>query len=218
MSPSRLVSIAALLSLALGPSVLADPPAGKKPWAWTLDERLAVRFDPLLIAERQAAEEAHAHAAGAHGPGPQRHDQHRYSIAGDRHPELLLPHELFDSLLTGFAPDDQRRERQRASLRPAMIALGFEEEIFWAKLREAASRYLETYAYPAPGAPVATPSRPYDLCHEAFVALSNARHVFGRERFDRFLYEAVAPATWVASSTTADDPAADLRFVAGGCR
>lgn len=184
-----------------GSAGVSRSPQQKMGWEWTLEERLAMRTDPVKIAERA------------------RETAQNYSIDGSRNPELLLPHELFQSLLTGFVPDDDRRRRKRESLRAGIIASGFAEELFWAQLRSAASEYIDTYAYPAPGAVVSLADRRnYGLCRTAFDALQNARQVFGRERFDRFLYEVVAPRVWVASATNAPDPAAELRYVEEGCR
>jgi len=210
--------LAGLGAAAHGPANHA-PGVQKEPWEWTTDERLAERLDPAKIIERQREQEAGHSAPGAQPQTAERQGVQNYDIDGSRHPELLLPHELFQSLLTGFVPDDERRNRQRESLRPGIIAAGFGEEIFWTKLREAASDYIDRYAYPRPGmtAPASRGSRDA-LCRAAFLALNNARRAFGRDQFDRFLYEGVAPRTQVASATSAIDPAVELRFVAGGCR
>lgn len=176
----------------------------KRPWEWTTEDRLAARVDPVKIAER-------AQSTG-------RETTQKYSIDGSRNPELLLPHELFQSLLTGFVPDDERRRRKRDSLRPGIVASGFNEELFWAQLRSAVGEYIDNYAYPAQETVVSlTDRRGYGLCRVAYTALNNARQVFGPDRFDRFLYEVVAPRVWVASATNAPDPAAELRYVERGC-
>jgi len=192
-------------------------PQQKKPWEWTVEERLAVRLDPAKIAERQDAAEAGQHMARPQSAPVRREDVHNYSIDGSRYPELLLPHELFQSLLTGFVPEDHRRMRQRESLRRGIVAAGFDEELFWTKLRSAAGDYIDNYVYPPPGS-IESESRGHKtLCRAAFLALNSARQALGREEFDRLLYEVVAPLTQVASATSAADPAAELRQVAGGC-
>lgn len=190
----------------------------KRPWEWTTEDRLAARVDPVKIAERQNADEARYHSAGAQAQSTGRETTQKYSIDGSRNPELLLPHELFQSLLTGFVPDDERRRRKRESLRPGIVASGFNEELFWAQLRSAVGEYIDNYAYPAQETVVSlTDRRGYGLCRVAYTALNNARQVFGPDRFDRFLYEVVAPRVWVASATNAPDPAAELRYVERGC-
>ncbi len=190
----------------------------KKPWEWTIEDRLVARVHPVKIAERQDTEEARYHSAGAQAPSTERETTQSYSIDGSRNPELLLPHELFQSLLTGFVPDDERRRSKRESLRPAMVTSGFDEELFWAQLRSAAGEFIDNYAYPARETVISqSERRQYGLCRSAFRALNNARQVFGPDRFDRFLYEVVAPGTWVAWATDAPDPAAELRYVERGC-
>lgn len=190
----------------------------RRPWEWTIEERLAARVNPVKIAERQNAEEARYRSAGAQPPSTAREPTQSYAIDGSRNPELLLPHELFQSLLTGLAPDDKPRAAHRKSLRPGIVASGFDEELFWALLRSAAGEYIDNYAYPARD-PVSSMSDgpQYGLCRAAFTALNNARQVIGPDRFDRFLYEVVAPGTWVGSATNAPDPAAELRYVERGC-
>ena len=190
----------------------------KKPWEWTIEERLAVRLDPAKIAERQDAAEAGQPIARPQSAPGRREDVHNYSIDGSRYPELLLPHELFQSLLTGFVPEDHRRMQQRESLRRGIIAVGFDEELFWTKLRSAAGDYIDHYVYPPLGSTESEPRGGHKpLCRAAFLALNSARQAFGRDEFDRLLYEVVAPLTQVASATSAADPAAELRQVAGGC-
>lgn len=196
----------------IGTWAVAEQPE-RKPWEWTQEERLAVRLDPAQIARRQNAEAARAAAATPQPSTTAQQGLHNYSIDGSRNPELLLPHELFRSLLSGFMPNEEARQRKRDSLRAAIVAAGFDEALFWSQLRAAASEYIDNHVYPAPG----TPHRP-GLCRSAFVSLNNARQVFGKDRFDRFLYEAIAPVTQVTSATNAADPSAELRFVAAGCQ
>lgn len=201
-----------LYVLVCSASIRAADPA--KPWEWTLEERLAVRLDPEKLAKRQEIEDAASRVMGRELQ--RRHTAQNYAIEGSRNPELFLPHELFDMLLTGFVPDAKRQAHQRASMRPGIVAAGFDEEIFWAKLRSAASQYIDTYTYPAPGR--SRSSVPYAMCRDAFLALNASRQVFGRETFDRLLYEVVAPGTQFAEATSAPDPAAELRFIANGCQ
>jgi hypothetical protein len=194
------------------------PEQQKRPWEWTLEDRLVARVNPVKIAERQDTEEARYHSAGAQAPSTERETTQSYSIEGSRNPELLLPHELFQSLLTGFVPDDERRRNKRESLRPGIVASGFDEELFWAHLRSAAGEFIDDYAYPVRETAISlSEPRQYGLCRGAFTALNNARQIFGPDRFDRFLYEVVAPGTWVGSATNAPDPAAELRYVERGC-
>jgi len=88
----------------------------------------------------------------------------------------------------------------------------FDEQLFWAQLSSAASDYV---AYKDDDASHRDRNRG---CRLAFDALNAARQVFGQDRFDRFLYQGVAPLTQVASATTSADPAAELQRLAAGCR
>jgi hypothetical protein len=205
-SPNKLLAAACLFVMAASASYGQEGSAGargKRPSEWTLEERLAARLD-----------RGRAAARGASG-GQAIHD---YALDGSRDPELLLPHELFQSLLTGFVPDPARRERQRAAQRPRLAAVHLNEELFWATLHTAAAPYLDTYLYPSPEATGAeTAKQSATPCRAAFAALNRARDAFGRDVFDRFLYEAVAPVTQVTVATSASDPAAELRSTASGC-
>jgi hypothetical protein len=206
-----------------------DPPArengknavqrARAPWEWTIEERLSARLDPMSIAERQDAAEGRHPTIRSQSVREVREGIQNYSVDGAVNPELLLPHELFQSLLTGFVPDEQRQRRQRESLRRGIVAAGFDEELFWAQLRSAASEYIDSYLYPPPTRIESTSRQDRDgRCRAGFVALNTARQVFGANEFDRFLYDVVAPRTQVASTTSAADPAAELRYVELGCQ
>ena len=214
----RTARVAILLSLVASSLFAADvsiPPTDKKPWEWSLEERLTVRLDPAKIAERQLKAEADVHALGQQTKQAMRERADNYGIDGRQHPELLLPHELLESLLTGFMPDRDGQARWRKYLRPAIKSAGFDELLFWARLNSATSEYV---AYKYRDSETSTDRGPDFRCRSAFDALSAARQEFGQERFDRFLYQGVAPLTQVASATTESDPAAELRRVATGCR
>jgi hypothetical protein len=222
----RAVICAAVLAIVVRGGALGAQPAGvdsprpsepehKQPWEWTIEERLAARLDPVNIAERHEVEEIKDRAAGIVRRARANAGPHRHSIDGDRNPELLLPHELFDNLVTGLASGELRR-RKRESLRAGILASGFDEELFWSQLYSAASEYVDEYAYPRSDGAVVREDR--GRCRASFTALTNARQIFGQDRFDRFLYEVVAPRIRLAWATTAEDPATELRFVTGGCQ
>lgn len=189
-----------------GHAALGQPQkaSSKRPSEWTVEERLAVRLDHQKIVQRDPS-------------GKQ--NQHNYAIDGSRNPELLLPHELFQSLLTGFVPDPVRRERQRSALRPRLIAEGLDETWFWTTLRAAAGSYIDGLYPPSPAEGSVRPAERSAMpCRDAFNALTRARAAFGKDVFDRMLYESVAPVTQVLVTTSAADPAAELRSKEGGCQ
>jgi hypothetical protein len=211
-----LLSAGALTAASPQPS---SPPENKKPWEWTIAERLAVRLDPARITERELEDETQRRALGTQAKAAPRERVNSYTIDGRRHPDLLLPHELFDGLLTGFVPNETRQARQRKNFAPAIVSAGFDERLFWAQLYSVASAYV-SYKYAETGRSMdSAANRDRDhACRLAFDALTAARQLFGQERFDRLLYQGIAPLTQVASATNAIDPAADLQRVAAGCR
>lgn len=212
---SRLTSIAAVLLIAGTASAQlpsAGPATEKRSWEWTLQERLALRLDPAAIKARQLSREVNDPASKSQIKTDPPESPLSYSIDGRVHPELLLPHEIFESLMTAFTPDEDRRQRYREGVRAGILAAGFEYEQFWSLLSSVTGEYAR-YKYGAGGGT-------HDLeeqCRLSAAALTQARQVFGKERFDRFLYEVVAPGIQVASATNAQDPSAELRRMAEGC-
>lgn len=199
-------------------SIQAQAPVNKKPWEWTLEERLASRLDPKQIEKRELEREADYHSMGSQAKPALRERAGDYTIEGRRHPELLLPHELFRSLMTGFIPDQKRREKERQSLRNGILAAGFDEELFWSQLASVTGQYvLYLYNEPGPGGTWASDAK-QNGCRVAYGALMGARELFGQERFDKLLYQVVAPQTNVSAGTTATDPAKELRERERGCR
>lgn len=206
-------------------SVFAVDGLGQEPWRdpnpyrhiseLTVEERLAERLDPARIAERArehrlrhpqiAAFERSTHAA------ERPEGVITYVIDGRRNPELFLPHELFSSLLTGVRLREPLRTKQRGFFRESIRRFGFEDELFWRELERAAAdltSMLETKRVDA---------SPDEGCRQRHRALQTAREIFGRQRFDRFLYEVVAPAAQQSSATNVSDPAAALKREAEGC-
>ncbi|MGH2628033.1 MAG: hypothetical protein ACRDHY_15445 [Anaerolineales bacterium] len=189
---------------ALCPFLLLPPSqaqiTAKAPWEWTTEERLAARFDPEQIAARRA--EA---LAKQDEPGPVPAPGFAV-INGARNPELLLPWEIFQHLLAqGLNPlpplQDEFRRRAEA------LAPGGELPAnFWNRLRLAGGDFLaaagtrraliaelnrapET-ARAAISAKIAAAGTGY--CEKRVRALERARKEFGRDWFDRFLYQAAA--------------------------
>lgn len=221
------------LDLCLVTSAAASAQAtGQKPaWQWTLEERLAKRFDPAQIQARAIAERARQQELQAMGmPGTRSGRVHKLqdSFNGQETPELFLPSELFENLLLrGFPPDGRHQQESRRSLEERAAALGFGAD-FWKRLGRAAAPYLElrrerdrlaladqrstTEASRLNGA-----LTPNALCQARHKALNDAKALFGEEVFLRLLYEAVAPNLGVAYLVE-DGIEEDLRRTEGGCR
>lgn len=195
----------------------------KQPWEWTVEERLAKRFDAIDARERRAAYEdthrAQLRAAAADLESVSFADESasgaiHQSIDGRRNPELFLPHELFESLMSGLQPDAQRRAAQRQFYAPAIRAAGYDPETFWSRLAEVAQAYANV-RYESSGATAAMSRR--QRCAERHHALEAARRAFGQDLFERFLYTVIAPTKQKASVTVGVDPADELRQAETGC-
>jgi hypothetical protein len=178
----------------------------KPPWEWTIDERLADRFDPAKIQERELAYRSKfPQSRGGHGKVV-------YVIDGARNPELFLPSELFDVLLRkAFAADEAKRAAARTSIRPALAPLAQDEKAFWDKLEAITAKYV-TMKFGFAG------SDPDARCRARYDALEAAREAYGRYEFDRFLYTVFAPAMSSSEATSDPDPAARRRREENGCR
>ena len=113
--------------------------------------------------------------------------------------------------MSGFDPDPEIRNKQRELLRDALEARGYDEDLFWAQLESVSTRYA-ALRYTDEDA------NEEEQCRAAFTALESARTLFGRDNFDRFLYEAVAPGMSFSIATNAPHPSQRLCWIANGCR
>jgi hypothetical protein len=199
-----------------GPLKPASQPE-KRPWQLTVEERLSLRLDPALISQRQLEGEQRDRAMGKNPDSAVREGPKNHSVNGAVSPELLFPHEMFDSLMAGLVPDETRRFRNRRNLAAGIRSQGLDPDNFWAQLETVVDEYAR-YKYRGQlGMATTRNEDPQHRCRLAFQALTSAREAFGAERFDRLLYEVIAPVTQVASATTGD-PADELRRAAGGCK
>jgi hypothetical protein len=175
---------------------------GKPPWAWTAAERSKARLDPAKRAARQAEHRARAMARG--GVNAPEASSTGEVIDGEVNPELFYPTELFESLVYSAFVSLPRiyprvvRERSSDLFRDAREWERFADIVapFAAALAE--ERYLLDVQ--SKGDPSTTPRAIQRLvvlrqekCALLGNAISGARASFGRERFDRMLYETVPP-------------------------
>jgi hypothetical protein len=157
-------------------------------------------------------------------------DGYSEMVDGKTRPELLLPYELFDSLLEGLSEKETHRAKARQVLDPQLRAFGFHPVVFWSTLATVAGRYLKTRAEnwrlhqqstiftTAAGIKTWLPINQAD-CALRIAALNEARQKFGgTEEFDHFLYTAVAPNVMHTTSGSGSDRAAQLRYMARGCK
>jgi len=237
----------ALLSLFLSGTQSIQAADGKtdktpKPaWQWTLEERLAKRFDPEAMRARVAAKVAERAAywkkLEAEGSSPlgdpedftdwsRRSD--RDVINGRTNPELFLPLELFTYLLAdAFPPGGIDASESRRTIEERAAALGFGSDL-WTRLREVASPVLEIerrreeLAKSNPSAIRTKEGAEMDetdlaFCRARAKAMAKAEAEFGKEPFLRLLYEVTITSTEVVYDTY-EGIAEHRRYLEEGCK
>jgi hypothetical protein len=217
-----------------GSSAKGSP--SKPAWKWSVDERLAKRFDPESMKARAEARAARLKDLERHFPAPTddlfasevKNQQNVDTIQGDTNPELFLTFELFDQLLEmGFPPHGMNQRESRRLIEEQAVVLGFGQDL-WDRLERAAAPFLKLRRREERLARNGLlPSRPADgtkmspealhWCRERARAIAAAKAEFGEESFLRLLYAGVTPGfgiTYVFDPGDADR----LRYVEGGCR
>jgi hypothetical protein len=206
-------------------------------WKWTLDERLAARFDPAAMAEREAEYQAEQDAVRKRHPEllakrksetPASPPRPTEMLDGSKTPELFLPGELFDVLLSqAFVSEQESAGLQvsRSDFESWAAALGLGRDL-WDRLEETAVPYLKLFQNEKRQGNnlrvIATTGDEEELriCRARAQALEAAIAELGEEAFLRLLYEGVAPYIRQASLSPSDyqRKADELRFQEGGCR
>lgn len=234
---ARRVRQVALVLMLAAPMVSAQSssrpeeiPGNKPAWQWTIEERLAKRFDPAEMKERAEAENRRIQelvklgmlSAEAVSSLPLQADTD--SISGRETPELFLPTELFDALLNcAFPPDGRNQEEGRAGIEERAAALGFGADL-WRRLGRISSPFLEVRREHARSA-ISSKSERGDerltipLCQTRAAAMAAAKAEFGEEAFLRLLYEVVAPS--LSKASRIEDRQSfekNVKWVDGGCR
>lgn len=196
--------------------------------AWTLDERLANRCDPLKARERtregeRASTELTAQFV-ARGLLPPRQSagatSHADIISGRFHPELFLPHELFQDVVHGVAFDPG----YRLVYGPKVEAAGLSPD-FWSRLESLSAAYIsdlheqrnrlsDKSAAGRARAMARWVALDRQTCHDGSLALRAARATFG-PALDHFMYEYVAPESTAFFDEISDERT--LRSREAGC-
>jgi hypothetical protein len=238
--PRRLVAVSLAVGLAgvfLAGAAGAQAPEGsqqeksqgkpaKPAWQWTLEERLAVRFDSEGMKRRVAREAESAKKTAARfgerfdiAPG-------QHSIDGKSEPELFLPSELFDVLLSDAFHENTLHQREmRPHLEERAAILGFGSDL-WTRLEKVGAPYLRLRDERNLRA-LAAAARSEEfkdseknglmICRAKAKALADAKIEFGEQALLRLLYEAVAPTLSIGFQT--EEGLADrLRFIEEGCQ
>lgn len=204
---------AIIIAVAVVPASVADEQSRDlqpNAWEWSLEERLAKRFDPEHIATRDRAYRTDHRGASSMQGGDAA--ANGYGIDGRRNPELFLPHELFDYLLSGLANDQELRAKQRGWIGPRLRAFGYDDDRFWLQLEIISSSYLA--AKHAPDQAPDSDRIERNCLRNA--ALASSRAAF--PRFDEFLYTVIAPRSQAAFSSATREAAQALRRAAERCQ
>lgn len=214
-----------LLAAALIASItVAEEPqrrAEKRVWQIDDSERIARRYEPGEFALRRSR----AIALG-------REVRETESIVlGSENPELFLPWELIGFAKLLYYPETVEQREKAGRIRERAALLGFDQKFLerlqpiTQPLLDALSenrrlqRKLETMTEDDPASrKLGEEARRVNklICPAHATAIAAARQEFGRETFDRFLYEAIAPEAVLTVIPTKDPEA--LLWYEQGCR
>jgi hypothetical protein len=225
-SPFHLVFV--VIAASLPATSKAQEP--KPSWRWTLDERLAQRHDPVAAAARLRAEAGRVSSLATTATAKVTLQGNSDYISGRDHPELFLPWELFDHMMTmAYADDTEVRSIFREAKSSSLSGCGLPVD-FWDRMEAISVAYLsdgsqlrDLHKQPVSDADVksrmAIESHALEnlKCRDRADAIAAARHVFG-EKFDRLLYEAIAPSMSIGIGRLGPISEARQREIEAGCR
>lgn len=185
------------LMILLATATAAEPRA---PWKLTTTERIRLRRDPNLAAERRRT--------------PALIDMNVASsadvISGKDHPELFLPTELLTFLITSVARDAATSSRTKRDLDPLLQTFGWDASSFWSDIDRVAAAYIAS----GNGIDVEGVERDRRMCSARAAALADLRGRY--KRFDEFLYVGIAPTRTIIEEVSRS---ADwLLWIEGGCQ
>jgi hypothetical protein len=184
---------------------------------WTLEERLANRCNPLKAEERaRQSTQANSRLTSESLPTTNAADV----ISGRTHPELFLPHELFEEVVR----DAAFRPGFPSFYRPRVEAAGLPTD-FWNRLESLSAAYIrDLREQDNRGSDKSVAGRALAIarwsaldrqtCHDGALALRSARAAFGAP-LDHFMYEYIAPDTTARYDEVPDERT--LRSREGGC-
>lgn len=217
-----------LLAVLSSVSLIAQAQAPKEPWTLTVEERIALRTNLELARERvrRARRPQTLEAPTANREMRPSADD----FDGKTHPELFLPHEVFRTLVNlAFLGPPRTGQLFRKGFMPEVKRRGLPPD-FWERLRSVSAIYVadsQALMEIGPGArqqsgrardraEQALALKQGDECRSRADALAAARSEFGRERFDRFLYEVIAVNKFHSEDRLPDPKL--LRWAEEGCR
>ena len=200
--PNLTLTTSIILTAVLAPAQTTAKP----PWSWTDDERARERLDPQARRDRLAAYKSSGRVRNA-APG-------FTPIDGKRNPELFYPHELMDELLRHLDVPVAQLARQREDYRKEIEAAGLDYDSFWRTIEPHATTFNAVWRQMGELQRLSRGHGPeqsqwkelaQELCIARVTALATAQSRFGVERFNRFLYAAIAPRLtyWVSDEENA---------------
>jgi len=154
-----------------------------------------------------------------------------YVIEGSHDPALFFAWELLDSFIGITDLQPSRAAQARVVYKRGIEAQGWEHERFWRDVEAATSTYVATRRQQMEHRRALASSRKAsgvrvnggidgyladEVCYERAQALENLRQRLGREPFDKFLYNTVAPG--VTLMITMQRNAGMLMRIERGCR
>jgi hypothetical protein len=223
MPKSMLVLLAALVAVPLIAQSTTKPA-----WQVPVEERISRRTNAGLALERARTGKRMQTAAVQSRSGETRPVADAFD--GQTHPELFLPFEVFRKLVSvAFYGPPHTCQLVREGHMDEVRRHGLPED-FWQRLEAISAIHvadlwamddLSTAVREARGAARkraedALALKHDDICRSRADALAAARQEFGRERFDRFLYESIAVNMFHVSDRLPQPEL--LRKIEGGCR
>ncbi len=162
--------------------------ASKEPWQWTAQERAQARSDPAKRLERLRGDRAERSRVRAMASSPAPADV----IDGARNPELFFPTELFEYLVRSAFVTLPRAYPTVVRQRTSDL---FKNPAEWERFAAIVADYAQVLREEKGAADALDASHVSAMqstkCAAEANALREARRVFGKERFDRMLYETV---------------------------
>ena len=192
----------------------------------SLEERVALRTNPSLARERVRLRQAATDGEATTDESQQWADD----FDGKTHPELFLPHEVFDELISlAFLSSSHSRFVIQTGFMPEVRRHGLPHD-FWERLESISAEFTaeaqsvrdlldagrQRHAGDEVSREAALATKHAARCRSRAAALAAARHAFGPERFDRFLYDVIATKMFMASDRLVS--AEVLRRNEDGCR
>lgn len=210
----------------------AEAPRNKEPWEWSLQERLAVRFDAAAIQKRvdSMLDRRHPQAEGLANHAMADQPRPTDYIDGHAHPELFLPTEILTMFIrSAYAGgEDETAEGFRIAAATNASDLGLPSGFLAVLEREAAAMIalqteesaLRDQLSDRKGDPQTIMRElnrlESELCPVRAMVLQSLRQQYGTD-VDRFLYAALAPGMSRAMFGPIPDAQA-LRLTEQGCR